>query len=141
VFELATVPSALARSGPLATANLVSLVFLLGAVFGGRILNVFVFTSLALLTSTVTPPRETGPLRSLRGSLTLTLAFGSSSGGFRIVEKLSPNFVPALPLNLSVNESPEVLVVTLGIVRRKAVVLLNVKANGGVTMDLVVKPA
>jgi hypothetical protein len=58
-----------------------------------------------------------------------------------VVEELMSNSVPAFPLDLSVNQPPKMTVPTLGIARGEAIVLLNVKSDGRMGMDLIVKLA
>jgi hypothetical protein len=49
--------------------------------------------------------------------------------------------VPAFPFDLRVNQLSETTVLTLVIVRGEAIILLNVKPDGRMGMDLIVKLA
>ncbi len=140
MVERAPISSTVVRSGVLATTNIVSLVFLLGTLLESRVVGMLILARFPFLTRAVAPPGETDPLRSLRGELPFTLSLdnGGRSGG---VEKLMSNSVPAFPFDLSVDQPPEMTVSTIGIARGEAIVLLNVKPDGGMGMDLIIKHA
>jgi hypothetical protein len=87
----------------------------------------------------MTPPRKASAFRRIRRTLALVPTLGADASGPLSVEELMTNSITPLPLNLSINHATQIIVASIGMVRRQPVVLVDVMPDGRVCVHLIIK--